>query len=127
LAERLSPKQEVVGSIPAWPASGKQRRQAVRRFLSTEFGLGGHCPPDESRCKENGVSKDEKKPQPQKTNVIKRLYRETIGELRKVTWPTRQETTSLTIVVVIVLLIMSTFLGTLDFLFSQLFITLLGS
>ena|GEM_PF-4116733 len=24
LAERLSPKQEVVGSIPAWPASRKE-------------------------------------------------------------------------------------------------------
>jgi preprotein translocase subunit SecE len=53
-------------------------------------------------------------------NVIVRMVRETVAELRKVTWPTRPEATQLTIVVLVVLAVMSAFLGTMDFLFSRL-------
>ena len=60
-------------------------------------------------------------------NFVTRYFRETIGELRKVTWPTRQEATSLTIVVLIVIAVMSAFLGVLDFIYSRFFILILGS
>jgi preprotein translocase subunit SecE len=60
-------------------------------------------------------------------NAIQRYFREMIGELRKVSWPTRQEATSLTIVVLIVIAVMSGFLGVLDFLYSRFFILILGS
>jgi preprotein translocase subunit SecE len=59
-------------------------------------------------------------------NAITRFYRETVGELRKVTWPTRQEAINLTIIVVIVTFSMSAFLGLLDYLFSQLFSLIIG-
>ncbi|MEJ5241869.1 MAG: preprotein translocase subunit SecE [Anaerolineales bacterium] len=36
-----------------------------------------------------------------KQNAIQRFFRETIGEIRKVTWPTREEATYLTILVLI--------------------------
>lgn len=73
------------------------------------------------------MAKDEKKPQPKKPNRVQRYIRETIGELRKVTWPTRQETMNLTLVVIVVLVVMSAFLGTLDYLFFRLFGLILGS
>jgi preprotein translocase subunit SecE len=73
------------------------------------------------------VAKDDKKPQPKKQNRVQRYFRETIGELRKVTWPTRQETMNLTLVVIVVLVVMSAFLGTLDYLFFRLFGLILGS
>lgn len=73
------------------------------------------------------MAKDEKKQQPKKQNRVQRYIRETIGELRKVTWPTRQETMNLTLVVIVVLVVMSAFLGTLDFLFFRLFGLILGS
>lgn len=60
-------------------------------------------------------------------NAIQRYFRETLGELRKVSWPTRQEATSLTIVVLIVIVVMSFFLGIMDFLYSRIFILILGS
>jgi preprotein translocase subunit SecE len=60
-------------------------------------------------------------------NVVQRLIRETLGELRKVSWPTRQEATNLTIVVLIVIIAMSTFLGVLDFLYTRFFALVLGS
>ena len=53
-------------------------------------------------------------------NAIVRTVRETVAELRKVSWPTRPEATQLTIVVLVVLAVMSTFLGTMDLLFSRL-------
>jgi preprotein translocase subunit SecE len=55
---------------------------------------------------------------------IQRFWRETIGELRKVTWPTPPEAWKMTRLVLIVMVIMAVILGFLDFAFSQL-ITLL--
>jgi preprotein translocase subunit SecE len=54
-------------------------------------------------------------------NRIQTFFRETIGELRKVNWPTRQEAWNLTKVVLVVMFSMSIFLGALDFLFSRMF------
>ena len=46
-----------------------------------------------------------------KQNVVQRFTRETVGELRKVSWPTRQEAWQLTMIVLVVLVIMAVFLG----------------
>ena len=48
-----------------------------------------------------------------------RYYRETVGELRKVTWPTWMEARNLTIIVLVVILVMATILGLFDFLFAE--------
>jgi preprotein translocase subunit SecE len=69
---------------------------------------------------------DKDREKPKKENAIARWYRETIGELRKVSWPTTQDAWRLTRIVLIVMFAMSAILGLLDFLFSQL-ITLLVS
>lgn len=73
------------------------------------------------------MARGDKKGSRKKSNFVTRYFRETIGELRKVSWPTRQEATSLTIVVLIVIALMSTFLGVLDFIYSRFFILILGS
>jgi preprotein translocase subunit SecE len=39
------------------------------------------------------------------TEGVRKLFRETIGELKKVTWPTRQEAFHLTRIVLVVILI----------------------
>jgi preprotein translocase subunit SecE len=54
-------------------------------------------------------------------NIITRLLRETLAELRKVNWPTRQEATQLTLLVLLVIFVMSSLLGVLDYLFSKFF------
>ncbi len=51
---------------------------------------------------------------------IKRWFKETAGELRKVSWPTREEALALTRIVLIVTIIMSAILGILDFIFARL-------
>jgi preprotein translocase subunit SecE len=67
------------------------------------------------------VAKEEKTLARRQPNFIQRYFRETVGELKKVNWPTRKETTNLTIVVLIVTIGMSGFLGLLDFLFTRFF------
>lgn len=59
-------------------------------------------------------------PAPNSENAIVRYVRETRAELSKVTWPTREEGTRLTIVVLIVTLVASVFLFSFDSLFSYL-------
>jgi preprotein translocase subunit SecE len=54
-------------------------------------------------------------------NFIQRYFTETVGELRKVTWPTRKEATSLTVIVLIVTVAMGLFLGGLDFIYTKIF------
>jgi preprotein translocase subunit SecE len=44
------------------------------------------------------VAKEKEREQPE--NVVARTLRETRSELRKVVWPTREETTRLTVVVI---------------------------
>jgi len=47
-------------------------------------------------------------------NAVARFYRETVGELRKVSWPTRNEAIRLTGIVLIVLVVMAIILGAVD-------------
>jgi preprotein translocase subunit SecE len=48
------------------------------------------------------------------------FYRETMGELRKVVWPTWLEARNLTIIVLVVIFVMAAILGSFDWLFAQL-------
>ena len=73
------------------------------------------------------MAKGDKKSTRKQPNAVTRYFRETVGELRKVSWPTRQEATSLTIVVLIVIAVMSTFLGVLDMIYSRFFVFIFGS
>ena len=55
-----------------------------------------------------------------KDNRITRYVREVRAEIRKVTWPSRQEVIRMATVVVVVLMIMSIFMAVVDFGFSRL-------
>lgn len=57
---------------------------------------------------------------------IRGYWRETIGELRKVAWPTPKDTWGLTKIVLLVLLVMSAILGFWDFILSQIVKALLA-
>jgi preprotein translocase subunit SecE len=53
-------------------------------------------------------------------------FRETIGELRKVHWPTRMEVRNLTLVVLAVTFAMAAFLGAFDAAFERLILEILA-
>ena len=61
-----------------------------------------------------------------KPNAIVRYFQETIGELRKVSWPTREQATQMTGIVLVVITVMSIILGFGDFLFTRLFAFLIS-
>lgn len=61
-----------------------------------------------------------------KEKGLARWWRETIGELRKVVWPTPKEAWQLTKIVLLVMLAMGIVLGGLDFVFTKLIGLILG-
>lgn len=72
------------------------------------------------------MSEKKKKKNDKKPGAITRWWRETTGELRKVTWPTPQEAWRLTKVVIFTMILMSAILGLLDFLFTNLIALILS-
>lgn len=58
-------------------------------------------------------------------NPVIRYLRETRAELSKVTWPTPQEARNLTVVVLMVVIVMSLFLGFFDAVFQWVFTQLI--
>lgn len=61
-----------------------------------------------------------------KQNAIQNFFRETVGELRKVSWPTWPEARRLTVLVLIVMVIMGIYLSLVDQIASQLLNLALG-
>ena len=55
----------------------------------------------------------------QPENRFTQFYRETTAELRKVVWPTREQAQNLTVIVLVVVVIMAAFLGTIDAILSR--------
>ena len=56
-----------------------------------------------------------------------RYFGDIVSELRRVTWPTRQETTRLTIMVIAVAATIGLFLGLVDMAFSRIIVVILGN
>jgi len=48
-----------------------------------------------------------------------RFLHEVVSELKKVTWPTREETVKLTVVVIVISILVGAFIGGLDSLFLK--------
>jgi preprotein translocase subunit SecE len=59
-------------------------------------------------------------------NALIQYIRDTRGEMRHVAWPTQQQTTIFTILVIIVSLITAFYLGALDFLFTRVLEFIIG-
>ncbi len=61
-----------------------------------------------------------------KENAIIKYLKETRAELKKVNWPSRQEATNLTLIVIAVTTFMALLLGLIDYIFAKLFELILG-
>ena len=66
------------------------------------------------------VVKDKEKVTDSRENGLARTFREVRSEMKKVVWPTREETIRLTVVVILVSLVISIILALSDFLFGYL-------
>ena len=88
------------------PGKGKGRRQQPARPAAVRPSMGPRPPRDAAEGRSlSGLLRP-------------RWASDIIGELRKVTWPTREETQSLTVVVVIVAAAFGVFLGGIDMFFN---------
>lgn len=61
-----------------------------------------------------------------KENAVIRYLKETRAELKKVSWPSRQEATNLSLIVIAVTAFMALLLGLIDYIFAKLFELILG-
>ncbi|MGH2544931.1 MAG: preprotein translocase subunit SecE [Ardenticatenaceae bacterium] len=52
-------------------------------------------------------------------SAVVRYFKEVRSEMSKVVWPSREQATNLTIIVLVVMFAMSVFLGVLDLLFGE--------
>jgi preprotein translocase subunit SecE len=59
-----------------------------------------------------------------KFDQIKKQWQDTLAELKKVTWPDRETTKNLTIVVIAISAVLGAFLGGLDWILQQIFASL---
>lgn len=66
------------------------------------------------------MSKEAAEGKPKIVARITEYLKDTRGEVRKVSWPTRQQATKLTLIVLAVTTVMALFLGALDFVFATL-------
>lgn len=73
-----------------------------------------------AKAAEKDKKADREKTPSKQPSRLTRWWRETSGELRKVSWPTREEAIRLTKIVLVVVAATSIFLGLLDFIFSKL-------
>ena len=61
-----------------------------------------------------------------KGNVVIKYLKETRAELKRVNWPSRQEATNLTLIVIAVTAFMALLLGFIDYIFAKLFELIFG-
>jgi preprotein translocase subunit SecE len=59
-------------------------------------------------------------------NTVQRFFSDTINELKRVSWPSRQEAIRLTEIVLVVIFLMAVILGGLDWVYSKIFGLILG-
>lgn len=72
------------------------------------------------------MSKETTQTRPKIIERVNEYFRDTRGELRKVTWPTRSQATNLTLIVLAVTVVMALFLGAVDLLFATLIRLIVG-
>jgi preprotein translocase subunit SecE len=65
------------------------------------------------------VSRELTQDKPKLFDRVREYLKDTRGELRKTSWPTRKQATNLTLIVLAVTIVMAMFLGALDFVFAH--------
>jgi preprotein translocase subunit SecE len=97
--------------------AGKENESSTPQGVTAAVGKTNSVP------KKSSALSTRPKTAPQEQNFIQKslqFLREVKIELKKVTWPTRKQTTGSTLVVIILVMIISIFLGIVDFGLSSL-------
>jgi len=103
-------KTTVKPKVATQPAAAQKGKEAEKPKVPEKAK-----PAEKPKASEKARAEKSKQP-----GALARWWRETLGELRKVTWPTPEEAWRLTRIVLVVMFVMSMVLGLLDFIFSWL-------
>jgi preprotein translocase subunit SecE len=124
LAEHRSPKPGVGGSSPSAPAKGssmnRQMKRAQEKAERLQKGSGVDrraAPPATTRR----AAQQEKR----KRAGVRQFLREVRLELKKVDWPTRKELITYTVVVLVTITVLTSFVFAIDWVFAKLIFNLL--
>ena len=85
----------------------------TKRMLQRQGALGADGEPKATRKAPPAPRPKEKRTPP------RQFLREVRGELRKVAWPTRPEIINYSIIVLITVVVLTTYIATLDFVFGE--------
>jgi preprotein translocase subunit SecE len=90
----------------------------VNRETKRMLQRQGQLAPDGTPARRPSTTRPAPRPAQQRTGP-RQFTREVRGELRKVAWPTRGEVFNYTVIVLIALVVLTSIVFALDFLFSQ--------
>ena len=113
----------------------RSKRSAARSAAGAS-GARATAPQDQAPAKKNGAAAKKARPAPAAKNgsgggpswweASVQFLREVKTELKKVTWPTRRQTISSTGVVLVLVIIVSVFLGLVDMILARLVRLVIG-
>ncbi len=124
MVERRTPNPDVGGSSPSWPAIFVCVAGNVLRLLGSlsrvsDVTAGGRVAMAAStKPKKNSAVKSDK-PSPFSPAEIKKFIEEVKVEFLKIVWPDKKTTLGLTGVVVVMTIILSIYLGSVDLLLGK--------
>ena len=111
-------KSKPAGGTPG-TADSNQATAVAKPGLLKVGGKAAKKPATASKRQAKAVRSAAAKKQPNFFDRSKQFLREVKVELKKVTWPTRQQTLGSTVVVIILVLLIAAFLGVVDTLLSS--------
>ncbi|NDJ52587.1 MAG: preprotein translocase subunit SecE [Chloroflexi bacterium] len=109
-----------------------RRSRRSRRAAEDDSKAASSRSEKKDRDKKDSRRSSRRASQPQRkssksNNPVIRYFQDTRDELRKVTWPSQEQTTRLTIIVIGAIIAFGIFLGVLDLLFREITALLLGA
>jgi len=97
-----------------------------KRMLQRSGEVGEDGEPIRKRQAAKGRQQPAPRTKSERTSP-RQFVREVAAELRKVAWPTRSETINYSIIVLVALIVLTTFIFCVDYLFSQLVLKLFNA
>ncbi len=99
-------------SVPAAPAAAPARSAPAQQAAR---------PPKPPIDRARAGAPEERGALAERTEGVRRIYRDTLAEMKKINWPDRETTKNLTLVVIGVSVVLGILLGGIDFVLQSLF------
>ena len=116
-----SKRDATATATPPRGGAGAARSAPVAAPAPAPPRAGSPRPPKPAAADRARTAEPERSGLSQRTEGVRRLYRDTLAEMKKINWPDRETTKNLTIVVIGISVVLGILLGGIDFLLQALF------